>query len=454
LAVITVDHVSKVYRLYDKPIQRLKEALSPFHKELHNKFYALNDINFSIDKGEFVGIIGVNGSGKSTILKIITGVLTPSDGKVVVDGRISALLELGSGFNPDYTGMENLFLNGSMMGYTRAQMEEKVPTILDFADIGDYVHQPVKTYSSGMFVRLAFALAINVEPEILIVDEALAVGDVFFQAKCYKRINEICKSGTTIILVTHDMSSVLKYCNRVIVLNKGAFIKEGSAAEMVDIYKKILVNQLDDDDIEEETKAESKTQTKLKTKAKAEKTLQTGSEMKSSQGPVCKSKLTLNKDLLQYGNHKAEIVDFGIFDHNEKVTNMLLKNKAFTIMMKVKFAEKTAMPIFAFTIKDSQGTELTGTNTMIEDTILEAASPGDIYTITFKQKMRLQGREYLLSLGCTSFEGGEFVVYDRLYDVANITVISNQDTVGIFDSNTVIDVKQEKKKKRTEDIKK
>ena len=242
---IEVKDVTKIYRLYEKPIDRLKESLSLTHKEYHKDFFALNKLSFDVKKGQTVGIIGTNGSGKSTILKIITGVLTPTTGTVMVDGKISALLELGAGFNMDYTGIENIYMNGTMMGFTKKEMDEKLQEILDFADIGDFVYQPVKTYSSGMFVRLAFALAINVEPEILIVDEALSVGDVFFQAKCYRRMEEIRKSGTTILMVTHDMGSIIKYCDKVVLLNRGEFIAEGPAGRMVDLYKKILANQMD-----------------------------------------------------------------------------------------------------------------------------------------------------------------------------------------------------------------
>ena len=197
---ITVKDVTKVYRLYDKPIDRLKESLSLTHKSYHKDFYALNGLSFNVEKGQTVGIIGTNGSGKSTILKIITGVLTPTTGQVDVEGKISALLELGAGFNMDYTGIENIYMNGTMMGYSRKEMDEKLQDILDFADIGDFVYQPVKTYSSGMFVRLAFALNINVEPEILIVDEALSVGDVFFQAKCYRKMEEMGEESPTIMI--------------------------------------------------------------------------------------------------------------------------------------------------------------------------------------------------------------------------------------------------------------
>lgn len=197
---IRVDDVSKLYKLYDKPSDRLKESLGLTRKKLYKEHYALHNVSFDVKRGETVGIIGTNGSGKSTILKIITGVLNPSGGHVEIDGRISALLELGAGFNMEYTGIENIYLNGTMIGFSREEIDAKMQDILDFADIGDFVHQPVKTYSSGMFVRLAFAVAINIDPEILIVDEALSVGDVFFQAKCYKKFEDFKKMGKTILL--------------------------------------------------------------------------------------------------------------------------------------------------------------------------------------------------------------------------------------------------------------
>ena len=210
---IQVKDLSKVYKLYNKPSDRLKETLG-FHVDAR-EHYALKHVNFEIRKGETVGIIGTNGSGKSTILKIITGVLNPTGGEVNVDGRISALLELGAGFNMEYTGIENVYLNGTMLGFTKEEIDERLDNILEFADIGDFVNQPVKSYSSGMFVRLAFAVAINIDPEILIVDEALSVGDVFFQAKCYRKFEDFKKEGKTILFVSHDLGSITKYCSRV-----------------------------------------------------------------------------------------------------------------------------------------------------------------------------------------------------------------------------------------------
>ncbi len=235
---IEIKNVSKVYRLYEKPSDRLKEALNIFKKTYHKEHYALNDVSFNIKKGEAVGLIGINGAGKSTLLKIITGVLNPTRGQVKVNGKISALLELGAGFNMEYTGIENIYLNGTMMGYTRAEVDEKIQDILDFADIGEFINQPVKTYSSGMFVRLAFAVAINVEPDVLIIDEALSVGDVFFQQKCYKKIKELA-GRSTVLIVSHDLNAMTKFCKRIVVMAEGRNIFDGEPNEAIARYFKL-----------------------------------------------------------------------------------------------------------------------------------------------------------------------------------------------------------------------
>ena len=240
---IKVSHLTKVYKLYDKPIDRLKESLHPLKKKYHKDFYALNDVSFEIKKGETVGIIGKNGAGKSTLLKIITGVLTPSSGHVQVNGRIASLLELGAGFNPEYTGIENIYLQGTLMGYTKEEMKAKVDEISAFADIGDFVHQPVKMYSSGMFARLAFAVAINVDPDILIVDEALSVGDFAFQAKCNLYMKEYL-SNKTILFVTHDMATVSKMAESAILIDGGKLIKKGEVKEIIQMYTKLLQDKV------------------------------------------------------------------------------------------------------------------------------------------------------------------------------------------------------------------
>lgn len=237
---IKVENISKVYKLYDKPVDRLKESMSISKKTYHKKHYALNNISFEVQRGETIGIIGTNGSGKSTLLKIITGVLTPSSGKVTVNGKISALLELGAGFNPEYTGIENIYLNGTMMGFSKEQIENRVDKILDFADIGDFISQPVKTYSSGMFTRLAFAVAINVDPDILIVDEVLAVGDLEFQLKCMEKFNEFRNNGKTILYVSHDINSVKRYCNSCIWIQNGKIEAIGNTDVVTDRYLDFL----------------------------------------------------------------------------------------------------------------------------------------------------------------------------------------------------------------------
>ena len=237
---IEINNVSKVYKLYDKPIDRLKETISLTKKSYHKDFYALNSINLKIKKGETVGIIGKNGAGKSTLLKIITGVLTPTSGDVKVYGRISSLLELGAGFNPEYTGMENIYLNGTVMGMTKEEVDERLQDVLDFADIGDFINQPVKTYSSGMYVRLAFSVAINVNPDILIVDEALAVGDARFQLKCLGEIKRLKEKGITILFVSHSIEMLKSFTDKAVLINEGVLLKEGSPVDVGLEYYRLL----------------------------------------------------------------------------------------------------------------------------------------------------------------------------------------------------------------------
>lgn len=418
---IRVKDVKKVYKLYDKPSDRLKEALGVGGKK-HKEHHALKGVDLTVYQGESVGIIGTNGSGKSTILKIITGVVNPTAGEVEVNGRISALLELGAGFNMEYNGIENIYLNGTMIGFTEKEIDEKLQDILDFADIGDYVYQPCKTYSSGMFVRLAFAVAINIEPEILIVDEALSVGDVFFQAKCYHKFEEFKAQGKTIVFVSHDLSSISKYCDRVILLNQGDKLGEGEPKEMIDAYKRVLVGQYEVPEKEENTLLDDE-QLKKAAVGNAE-----------NQGK--------NPQLLEYGNKKAEITEIYMCDEKGLRTTAVVKGSTFTIHMKVKFEEDLPSPIFAFTIKNIKGVEITGTNSMVEKAFLEPVKAGQEIDVSFTQKMDLQGGEYLISFGLTGYEGDEFTVYHRLYDALNVTVISDKDTVGYFDMNSKVEVKK------------
>ena len=419
--VIEIKNITKIYNLYNKPSDRLKEALFS-RKSRHTEFAALNDVSFDVCKGEILGIIGKNGSGKSTILKIITNVLTPTSGECIVKGKIAALLELGAGFNMEYTGIENIYLNGQMIGFSKEEMDKKLQDIIDFADIGEHIFQPVKTYSSGMFARLAFSVAISVDPDILIVDEALSVGDVFFQNKCYRRFEEFRDKGKTILFVTHDMGSVIRYCNRCVLLNAGKKVGEGKPQEMVDLYKRIMVGQWNENEEKNSTIENSIYSTNINVNR------------------LWKEQISTNPDMEVYGDGRAEIIDFGIFSDSGNIGNNVYKGDYYTVKMKVRINDNNLNPIFAFKLRDVKGTELTGTNTMLEDIDTSHCKNGDIVTISFRQKQYLQPGQYLVSLGCTAFEGDQFVVYSRNYNCCVLGVVAQKGTIGIFDSESEVTV--------------
>ena len=420
---IKITNLTKIYKLYARNRDRLKDSLGLSKKATYKQHYALKNVDMEVKTGESVGIIGVNGSGKSTILKIITGVLNATSGDVQINGRISALLELGAGFNMEYTGLENVYLNGTMMGFTEKEIDERLQDILDFADIGDFVHQPVKTYSSGMFVRLAFAVAINIDPEILIVDEALSVGDVFFQAKCYHKFEEFKKMGKTILFVSHDLTSIAKYCDRVVLLNKGVKLAEGNPKDMVNMYKKLLVHQLD-----EETLEDVSGKSAIGEKSEDEK--------------AWKNNFEVNPTVTDYGEKQAEIVDFAIIDQYGAYSSIIEKGSVYKVKAKIHFHETVKNPIFTITIKNKQGTDITGTNTMFERIETGTVNAGEERIVTYEQQMNLQGGDYLLSLGCTGYVGDNFVVYHRLYDLVSFNVLSDKNTVGFFDMNAKITVEK------------
>lgn len=419
--VIEIKNITKIYNLYNKPSDRLKEALFS-RKSRHTEFAALNDVSFDVCKGEILGIIGKNGSGKSTILKIITNVLTPTSGECIVKGKIAALLELGAGFNMEYTGIENIYLNGQMIGFSKEEMDKKLQDIIDFADIGEHIFQPVKTYSSGMFARLAFSVAISVDPDILIVDEALSVGDVFFQNKCYRRFEEFRDKGKTILFVTHDMGSVIRYCNRCVLLNAGKKVGEGKPQEMVDLYKRIMVGQWNESEEKNSTIENSIDSTNINVNR------------------LWKEQISTNPDMEVYGDGRAEIIDFGIFSDSGNIGNNVYKGDYYTVKMKVRINDDNLNPIFAFKLRDVKGTELTGTNTMLEDIDTSHCKNGDIVTISFRQKQYLQPGQYLVSLGCTAFEGDQFVVYSRNYNCCVLGVVAQKGKIGIFDSESEVTV--------------
>ena len=429
-----------MYKLYNRNRDRIMDAFGLSKQPRYREHYALNNLSFDVKRGETVGIIGTNGAGKSTILKIITGVLNATSGDVLIEGRISALLELGAGFNMEYIGIENVYLNGTMMGYTREEIDKKMDDILTFADIGDFVYQPVKTYSSGMFVRLAFAVAINIDPEILIVDEALSVGDVFFQNKCYKKFDDFKKLGKTILFVSHDLGSISKYCDRVVLLDHGKKLSEGTPKDMINIYKKLMTGTA----VEDALKASEENDVDNKAGGDESENKSNDATIKRSITDVTDSELwrsnfVINPDLNEYGSRKAEIIDFAILDSDDILTNSIMKGDTFTIKSKVHFNEDIKDPIFTYTFKNVKGVDITGTNTMYEKAYVGQAKAGDEYLVSFTQEMNLQGGDYLLSMSCTGYDDkGELVAYHRLYDVLNITVVSDKNTVGFYDMNSKV----------------
>ena len=420
--LIEVEDVGKYYRLYDKPVDRLKSLLfARFGKSYGRKFWAVRGVSLQVGRGEAVGIVGRNGSGKSTLLQMIAGTLRPSTGSVRTRGRIAALLELGSGFNPEYTGRENVYLNASILGMTPAEVDARMDDILAFADIGPFVDQAVKTYSSGMFVRLAFAVAVNVDPEVLIVDEALSVGDVNFQAKCFRRIREFRDRGVSILLVTHDMSALTRFCDRAIVLEGGRVMGSGAAKGMVDLYKQIVVPN-------ESAEGEKKG------------TDSAASAATSAAGRRLRDGHATNAAVLEYGSKDMEIVDYGILDSKGRPVAVAVGGEEITIVVTAEVRREVKHPILAYAIKDVRGTEVCGTNTLYQEEDLGVRHPGDRVTVRWTQRADLQRGPYVLSLGCTEFVEGGLAVYHRLYDVITFESQPFQRFTGFFDARASVSV--------------
>ena len=417
---IKISKLTKKYPLYDKPQDRFKEALNPFRKSYHHDFYAMKDVTIDIYKGETIGIIGKNGAGKSTLLKMITGVLTPTLGSIEVSGRIASLLELGAGFNPEMTGLENIYLNGTLMGFTDEEMHSKIDAILEFADIGEFIYQPVKMYSSGMFARLAFSVSINVEPDILIIDEALSVGDMAFQMKCFKKFQEFQEQGRTILFVTHALDTVIRYCNRGIVIDAGEKICDSSSKEAVDAFKKLLTGNF----------YQQKDQSEDKEKPK----------YPSDQ--LFKNSFPSNSEMLEYGNKKALIYDYGILDESGMPMTLFDHNATCDIVLKIRFNDKIIAPIVAYSIKDSKGLEITGTNTLMKSIETGSYVEGEEAEIRFKQELNLRPGAYALSLGCVTINENGIEVYNRLYDCVLFEIIGGAEMVGFFDLGSEVTIEQ------------
>lgn len=385
--VISVNEISKSYKLYEKPLDRMKEALSLSHKQYHKEHFALKDVSFCINKGENIGIVGVNGSGKSTLLKILTGVLTQSTGTVEVNGKVSALLELGAGFNQEYTGMENIYLNGTIMGYSKEEMELKVDSIIKFADIGEFINQPVKTYSSGMFARLAFAVAINVEPDILIVDEALSVGDIKFQIKCMDKMKEMIEGGTTVLFVSHDTNAIRRFCSKVLWLNKGEKVDYGETNAVIDKYHDFLkVNDSTEHEIENKELCINKEFRPIDTIAEI-----VGFNIQNRAGTEVKE--------IKYDEYLKITVTYDVYDSN--ITN----------------------PVLGVALLAIDDEYMCGLNTLLDEVEIEWKYGRNSLSLVYPNGIRAIGGKYYFNVAL--FEQTATVPIHYIDKIKELTVISN-----------------------------
>lgn len=362
---IKVEHLTKVYPLYNSRKDRLKEALHPLRKKYHRDYYALNDVSFEVYKGETVGIIGKNGSGKSTLLKILSGVLTPTSGAFTINGKVSSLLELGTGFSPELTGIENVYFYGMLLGFTKKEMDDMLDDILSFADIGDFVYQPVKSYSSGMYVRLAFSVAVNVKPDILIVDEALAVGDIFFQAKCMIRMRKIMERGTTILFVSHDPATIQSLCQRGVLLENGKIAMIGPAKEVSQEYFKqihVSANKALADVVQEQKETKEKnnviadTDTEIPRLPESE-FIDGGEEF-------------IRRCAERFGEDIGWIVNVKVLNSKGEITNRIEYREPFTVRLYIRAKRDIENYCVGFRIFDDKGMSLTGTLNIKENNSL------------------------------------------------------------------------------------
>ena len=364
MGAVHIRNVSKSYPIYARPADRLKELLTGNRRSYHRDFWALRDVSLEVPKGMTFGVVGENGSGKSTLLQLIAGLLRPTRGEIEVEGRVSALLELGSGFNPEFTGRENVFLNGTILGLSNKEIERLYPSIEGFAEIGEFIEQPVKTYSSGMMVRLAFAVAITVEPDILLVDEALAVGDIYFRQRCMRKIHELSRRGVTIVFVSHSAADIKSLAQSVAWLDHGSLVECGEADRVVAQYLAAMVQK------------DSAYRKQFPTQPGAGK---------SSAAPVLAPEVVEripNVDY-RYGNRAAEILGIAILNEDCEELALLPQNATIVVRISVKVHNEVAMPIVGFLIRNHLGMDLAGTNTVLEDIELPAFNPGDVYTFDF-----------------------------------------------------------------------
>jgi lipopolysaccharide transport system ATP-binding protein len=430
---ISVRNISKKFRLFASPAARLAEALHPFRRPYHHEFWALRDVSFDVERGQVLGILGQNGSGKSTLLQIICSVMQATQGDVAARGRISALLELGAGFNPEFTGRQNVMLKGSIMGFSRKEMQRRMPEIEAFAEVGEFFDQPVKTYSSGMSVRVAFAAAIHIDPEILIVDEALAVGDAKFQHKCYTRIENFKATNKTIILVTHDIGQITAHCDRAILMNKGRLVMDGKPRDVVDRYIETIFG--DGDPVPDAANEDDWSQAGP---------IEIGHpSMEFGDNKEIETRRSYFKNEVRFGDRRAEILDCvveagGIWDPTQ-----INSGDPISIYVTVRYAAEFA-PLFGFGIKTLAGIEIYGSNTYMQRIPVAASTPGTLQRIKFSFSVPLHPGDYFLDVGVAEMDGtpgGNAVDVRR--SVAMISIAPNGERIsfnGLFDLSPKFDI--------------
>ena len=434
-SAISVDNLTKIYKLYSSPRDRLKEAFHPSRKKYHREFYALNNISFDVAAGQTIGIIGRNGAGKSTLLKILTGVLSPTSGRYSVNGRVSSLLELGSGFNPELTGLENVFFNGAIFGFSRQEIESKMETIIEFASIGEFIHQKVKTYSSGMFVRLAFSVAISVEPDILIVDEALAVGDELFQRKCYSRIKQLRQSGTTILFVSHGSDSIVQLCDHALLLDRGECILAGPPKSVVAKYQKLLYAP--DEKLEKIRSEIQKTGNEespgLRSYKIHPRSLSLGPDNVKQEKKSVKAFFDpglIPKSRQAYESNGGEIKEVKISTIEGEHVNNLVRRRDYHLSYKVLFHHSFSKVRFGMLIKNITGVELGGATTHSLNEGVDLVKAGDIINVNFRFSTILQPGTYFINVGVGGFEKDNEIIIHRILDAAAFKVICHDELLA------------------------
>jgi lipopolysaccharide transport system ATP-binding protein len=435
--VIDVRDVSKRYEIYAKPADRLKQMIASGARRLSGgaearyfrEFWALHGVSLHVERGECVALIGRNGSGKSTLLQIIAGTVSPTSGSVAVDGRVAALLELGSGFNPEFTGLENVYLNASLLGLSRQDTDARLDAILAFADIGEFVHQPVKTYSSGMTVRLAFAVQAQIEPDVLIVDEALAVGDARFQAKCFARLKSLRERGTSILLVTHSTEQVVTHCDRAILIDKGHKLDDGEPRPVVNHYLDLLYGREKISELPRtvEHAGDASVNEQL---AGFDPGFGERGEAMFAQRPA------YNPYEHRWGDGRAELMDFALFTGDTAFPSSIRTGDELSLYVRFRFNDKIMHPVLGVTLKTKEGLTVYGTNT--EMAIMEEAfhdgEAGRSGIALCQFALKCAPGDYFLSVGLASRDGsGEAVPHDRRYDAIHICVEADAPFIGVAD---------------------